>query len=110
HDVLPLPDTLPIRNRNAPVLRRLREDPRDFKGAFMHIDRRLRAMALFELQSYVWNEGVKRYLGARVPGAELIGMRYQAGALTMPRSMPRELRYQRWGRAFPRLAPDSTFD
>src|SRR5207302_3699 len=78
--------------RYAPSLRRLREDPRDFKGAFLHIDRRVRAMALFELQSYVWNEGVKRYLGARVPGPEMIGIRYQAGALTMPRSLPRELR------------------
>src|SRR3954463_11360027 len=58
--------------RYAPVLRRLREDPRDFKGAFLHIDRRVRAMALFELQSYVWNEGVKRYLGVRVPSAEMV--------------------------------------
>src|SRR5438105_9096024 len=96
--------------RYAPVLRRLREDPRDFKGAFLHIDRRLRAMALFELQSYVWNEGVKRYLGARVPSSEMIGIRYQAGALTMPRSLPRELRDELWARTFPLLAPDSTFD
>jgi len=96
--------------RYAPLLRRLREDPRDFKGAFMHIDRRLRAMALFELQSYVWNEGVKRYLGARVPGPELIGLRYQAGSLLFPRSLPRELRDELWARTFPLLAPDSTFD
>jgi len=96
--------------RYAPVLRRLREDPRDFKGAFMHVDRRLRMMVLFELQSYVWNEGAKRYLALRVPSAELIGLRYQAGALTFPRSLPRELRDQLWARTFPLLAPDSTFD
>lgn len=96
--------------RYAPVLRRLREDPRDFKGAFLHIDRRIRAMALFELQSFVWNEGVKRFLGSRVPSAELVGMRYQAGSLTMPRSLPRELRDQLWAATFPLLAPDSTFD
>src|SRR4051812_35074370 len=83
--------------RYAPLLRQLREDPKDFKGAFLHIDRRVRAMALFELQSFVWNEGVKRYLGTQVPAAELIGLRYQAGALVFPRALP--LR-----------APDSTFD
>src|SRR5882672_5359199 len=96
--------------RYAPLLRRLREDPRDFKGAFLHIDRRIRAMALFELQSFVWNEGVKRYLGARVPAAELIGLRYQAGALTFPRALPRALRDELWSKSFPLLAPDSTFD
>ena len=96
--------------RYAPSLRRLREDPKDFKGAFLHIDRRLRAMALFELQSYVWNEGAKRYLGVRVPASEMIGMRYQAGALTMPRSLPRELRDELWAKTFPLLAPDSRFD
>ena len=96
--------------RYAPLLRRLREDPRDFKGAFLHIDRRVRAMALFELQSYVWNEGVKRYLAARVPAAELIGLRYQAGALTFPRALPRALRDEMWAKSFPLLAPESTFD
>src|SRR3989454_7002313 len=96
--------------RYAPVLRRLREDPKDFKGAFLHIDRRIRTMALFELQSFVWNEGVKRYLAARVPAAELIGLRYQAGALTFPRALPRALRDQLWARTFPLLAPDSRIE
>jgi len=96
--------------RYAPMLRRLREDPRDFKGAFLHIDRRLRMMALFELQSFVWNEGVKRYLRARVPAPELIGLRYQAGALIFPRSLPRELRDELWSATFPLLAPDSRID
>jgi tRNA pseudouridine13 synthase len=94
----------------APIVRRLREDPKDFKGAFLHIDRRTRAMTLFELQSFVWNEGVKRYLLGKVPQAELIGLRYQAGALVFPRSLPRQLRDELWSRSFPLLAPDSTFD
>lgn len=96
--------------RYAPLLRRLREDPKDFRGAFLHIDRRIRTMALFELQSFVWNEGVKRYLAACIPGAEMIGLRYQAGALTFPRALSRELRDALWSRTFPLLAPDSTFD
>ena len=95
--------------RYAPVLRRLREDPKDFRGAFLHIDRRIRMMALFELQSFVWNEGVKRYLAACVPASELIGLRYQAGALMFPRALSRELRDELWSKTFPLLAPDSTF-
>ena len=96
--------------RYAPMLRRLREDARDFKGAFLHIDRRVRAMALFELQSFIWNEGVKRYLAARVPASELIGLRYQAGSLLFPRALPRALRDELWSRTFPLLAPDSSFE
>lgn len=96
--------------RYAPVLRRLREDPRDFKGAFLHIDRRLRMMALFELQSFLWNEGVKRYLAARVPAPELIALRYQAGALNFPRALPREVRDEVWAATFPLLAPDSRIE
>ena len=96
--------------RYAPILRRLREDPKDFRGAFLHIERRVRMMALFELQSFVWNEGVKRYLVQRIPAAELIGLRYQAGALTFPRSLPRELREELWSKSFPLLAPDSKFE
>ncbi|HEY5676411.1 MAG TPA: tRNA pseudouridine(13) synthase TruD, partial [Myxococcales bacterium] len=96
--------------RYAPVLRRLREDPTDFKGAFLHIDRRVRTMALYELQSFLWNEGVKRYLASRVAAAELIGLRYQAGALVFPRALPRELREELWSKTFPLLAPDSTFE
>jgi tRNA pseudouridine13 synthase len=95
--------------RYAPVLRRLREDPTDFRGAFLHIDRRIRTMALFELQSYVWNEGAKRYLAACVPASELIGLRYQAGALMFPRALSRELRDRLWPKTFPLLAPESTF-
>src|SRR5256886_12949449 len=96
--------------RYAPVLRRLREDPRDFQGAFLHIDRRLRAMVLFELQSFIWNEGVKRYLAARVPASDLIGLGYQAGSLLFPRALPRALRGELWSTTFPLLSPDSSFE
>ena len=95
--------------RYAPVLKRLREDPTDFKGAFLHIDHRLRMMVLFELQSYVWNEGVKRYLGARIKAAELIGIRYQAGALVFPRALPLDLARELHAATYPLLAPDTKF-
>jgi len=93
----------------APILRVLRDDPKDFRGAFLHIDQRTRMMTLFELQSFVWNEGVKRYLSRRIPAAELLGLRYQAGALVFPRALPHELRDELWKKTFPLLAPDSTF-
>ncbi len=93
----------------APILRVLRDDPKDFRGAFLHIDQRTRMMTLFELQSFVWNEGVKRYLSRRIPAAELLGLRYQAGALVFPRALQRELKDELWKKSFPLLAPDSTF-
>ena len=96
--------------RYAPMLRVLRANPTDFKGAFMHIDLRTRMMMIFELQSLVWNEGVKRYLGRRIPAAEMIGLRYQAGAINFPRSMTRELRDELWKKTFPLLAPDSKIE
>jgi tRNA pseudouridine13 synthase len=94
----------------APILRRLREDPQDFKGAFMHIETRQRTMALFELQSFVWNEGVKRYLSSQLPSGEMLGLRYQAGALLFPRSLTPEQRRLLHAKTFPLLAHDSTFD
>lgn|GEM_PF-364840 len=93
----------------APILRVLRTNPGDFKGAFMHIERRTRMMTLFELQSYLWNEGVRKYLISVLPPAELIGLRYQAGALVFPRSIPFSLRPELENKTFPLLAHDSTF-
>src|SRR5207247_4998651 len=89
--------------RYAPLLRRLREDARDFKGAFLHIDRRVRTMALFELQSFIWNEGVKRYLSARVPPPELIGLRYQPRTPAPPRPLPTALLASPWSPTLPHV-------
>jgi tRNA pseudouridine13 synthase len=94
----------------APMLRQLRQDPRNFKGALLHVDRRVRMMMLFELQSLVWNEGVKRYLSRKVPASEMIGLRYQAGSLVLPRALPRQLRDELWSKTFPLLAPDSRIE
>ena len=93
----------------APMLRVLRSNPEDFKGAFMHIERRSRMMTLFELQSDLWNEGVRRYLISILPPAELIGLRYQAGALVFPRAIPQALRAELATKTFPLLSSESTF-
>ena len=94
----------------APILRKLREDPTDFRGAFMHIETRQRMMTLFELQSFLWNEGVKRYLSTRISAGELVGLRYQAGALVFPRSLTPEQKKMLHTKTFPLLASDSKFD
>src|SRR5207302_9513355 len=49
-------------------------------------------------------------LAARVPASDLIGLRYQAGALLLPRALPRALRDELWSTPFPLLAPESTFE
>ena len=93
----------------APMLKQLRTDPQDFKGAFMHIERRSRMMTLFELQSFLWNEGARRYLLSVMPPSELIGLRYQAGALVFPRAISPELQKMLAGKTFPLLSVESTF-
>ncbi|QSQ15767.1 tRNA pseudouridine(13) synthase TruD [Myxococcus landrumensis] len=91
------------------VLRSLREEPKDFTRAFLQIDADYRAMQLFTYQSYLWNEGVRRYLQILLPRESLFPMRYQAGTLLFHRDAdPETLRVLR-DATFPLLAPDSHF-
>ncbi|MFP2933999.1 tRNA pseudouridine(13) synthase TruD, partial [Pyxidicoccus sp. 3LG] len=89
------------------ILKSLRDDPKDFLKAFMQIDSDYRAMLLFTYQSYLWNEGVRRYLQLLLPREHLFPMRYQAGTLLFHRDAnPEVLRLLR-DATFPLLAPDS---
>ena len=91
------------------VLKSLREEPKDFVRAFLQIDADYRAMLLFTYQSYLWNEGVRRYLQLLLPREHLFPMRYQAGTLLFHRdASPDVLRTLR-DATFPLLGPDSTF-
>ncbi|AGC45264.1 tRNA pseudouridine synthase D [Myxococcus stipitatus DSM 14675] len=91
------------------VLRSLREEPKDFARAFLQIDSDYRAMQLFTYQSYLWNEGVRRYLQILLPRESLFPMRYQAGTLLFHRDAdPETLRVLR-DATFPLLAPDTRF-
>jgi tRNA pseudouridine13 synthase len=92
-----------------PMIMRLRENPRDFGGALMALDRRLRAMVVFELQSAIWNDAVCRYLRRAVPARDQLVLRYQLGTLVFPRSLPPNLFPDIRLRTFPLLAPDSKF-
>ncbi len=97
----------PEMSRYLHVFRRLRESPRDFKGAFLTLEPRERALVLFTYQSWLWNEGVKALLRRLVAERDLCAVSYQAGTLFFPRAAPTEaLELLRHG-TFPLLGPDS---
>ncbi|HZI04853.1 MAG TPA: tRNA pseudouridine(13) synthase TruD, partial [Archangium sp.] len=91
------------------ILRSLRDYPGDWVRAFLQIDASYRAMLLFTYQSYLWNEGVRRYLQLLLPREHLFPMRYQAGTLLFHRNASPEVLHALREATFPLLAPDSTF-
>ncbi|AKU90423.1 tRNA pseudouridine(13) synthase TruD [Vulgatibacter incomptus] len=92
------------------VLVHLREYPDDWAGAFLEIEPRYRALLLFEYQSWLWNEGVRRLLQGLIDERELISLRYQAGRLLFPREIGGDVLRDLRDRDFPLLAPDSEYD
>lgn len=92
------------------ILLYLQENPKDFAGAFLRIETRYRTLLLYEYQSYLWNEGVRRLLLGYLPAEEMISIRYQAGRLLFPRELPRETLEDLRRRTFPLLGPDSAFE
>lgn len=95
--------------RYARILYSLREDPKDFRRAFLQIDADYRAMLLFTYQSYLWNEGVRRLLQLKFSREHLFPMPYQAGTLLFHREASPELLAYLKSCNFPLLAPNSTF-
>ena len=91
------------------ILRSLRDYPDDYVRAFLQIDADYRAMLLFTFQSYLWNEGVRRYLQLLLPREHLFPLRYQAGTLLFHREASAEVLRTLREATFPLLAPDSTF-
>jgi tRNA pseudouridine13 synthase len=91
------------------VLRSLRDHPTDYLRAFLQIDAAYRAMLLFTYQSYLWNEGVRRYLQLLLPREHLFPMRYQAGTLLFHRDASAEVLHALREATFPLLSPHSTF-
>lgn len=92
-----------------PLIQWLREEPKDFAGALLRLDSRLRAMVVFEFQSALWNDSVRRWLRTQVPGTDLLGLRYQLGDLEFPRAVPKDLAPLWPDMTFPLVASDSTF-
>jgi len=98
----------PGADRYAPVVRWLRDHPRDHRGAFLRTEPRWRALQVFAYQSWLWNEGVKVYLRHVVGALRLLSLRYQAGTLLFPREIdPATAR--KLVKEFPLLAPATRF-
>jgi tRNA pseudouridine13 synthase len=95
--------------RYARVLRSLKEEPRDFKRAFLEIDRDVRAMHLFAYQSYLWNEGVRRLLQLMFPREHLFPIPYQAGTLLFHKDAEPAVLTRMRSLTFPLLAPNTKF-
>jgi len=95
--------------RYAPVIRWLREHPKDFRGAILRTEPRWRGLQVFAYQSWLWNEGVKRYLRDVVGIGRLVAIRYQAGTLLFPRELDAGLTRALRDLTFPLLAPATRF-
>jgi tRNA pseudouridine13 synthase len=89
------------------VLQSLRTHPGDYLRAFLQIDAAYRAMLLFTYQSYLWNEGVRRYLQLSLSREELFPLPYQAGTLLFHRDARPEVLHRLRSTTFPLLAPDT---
>lgn len=89
------------------VLKSLRDHPGDWVRAFLQIDASYRAMQLFTYQSYLWNEGVRRYLQLLLPREHLFPMPYQAGTLLHHHGADPAVLQKLRAAQFPLLAPDS---
>lgn len=97
--------------RYRTIVERLRKDPKNWVKAFRAIDKRVRAMMVFEFQSYLWNESVRRYLLGRLGPRGHLVLRYQAGHQLFPREVRDAERLESLRRMrFPLVGPDSTFD
>jgi tRNA pseudouridine13 synthase len=92
------------------ILKSLREHPGDYLRAFLQIDASYRAMLLFTYQSYLWNEGVRRYLQLLLPREHLFPLKYQAGTLLFYRDADPEVLRTLRESTFPLLAPDTRIE
>jgi len=93
----------------ARILFSLRKAPKDFARAFLQINADYRAMLLFTYQSYLWNEGVRRFLQLQFSREDLAVIPYQAGSLLFhKRATPAQIKMLKQLR-FPLLSSQSTF-
>lgn len=91
------------------ILKSLRDNPQDYVKAFLQIDSAQRAMQLFTYQSYLWNEGVRRYMQLRFPREHLFPMPYQAGTLLFHRDADPGVLHSLREASFPLFGADTTF-
>ncbi|MDF1562109.1 MAG: tRNA pseudouridine(13) synthase TruD [Deltaproteobacteria bacterium] len=82
--------SLPAARTYEPIIRSLRENPRDFLKAFGAMETRRRTLLLFEFQSLLWNETARIFLEEAYARERLLALRYQAGIQRFPRPDPEE--------------------
>jgi tRNA pseudouridine13 synthase len=99
----------PGAERYEAVVRWLRKNPGDHRGALLRTEPRWRALQVFAYQSWLWNEGVKQYLKDVVGVARLVSVRYQAGSLMFPRELDASQARLLHEQTFPLLAPATQF-
>ena len=99
----------PGAQRYEAVVRWLRKNPGDYRGALLRTEPRWRALQVFAYQSWLWNEGVKQYLKDVVGMPRLVSLRYQAGSLLFPRELDAAQARLLDERTFPLLAPGTEF-
>ncbi|WP_243337966.1 tRNA pseudouridine(13) synthase TruD [Anaeromyxobacter soli] len=99
----------PGAERYEAVVRWLRKNPSDYRGALLRTEPRWRALQVFAYQSWLWNEGVKQYLKDVVGIQRLVSIRYQAGSLLFPRELDAAQARLLHERSFPLLGPGTKF-
>jgi tRNA pseudouridine13 synthase len=99
----------PGAERYEAVLKWLKKNPTDFRGALLRTEPRWRALQVFTYQSWLWNEGVRQLLRDVVGIQRLVSIRYQAGSLVFPRELDGETARRLNRMTFPLLGPGSTF-
>ncbi|MGC4113361.1 MAG: tRNA pseudouridine(13) synthase TruD [Myxococcales bacterium] len=92
------------------ILAVLRAEPKAFREAFLRIDPKYRALQIFTYQSWLWNEGVRRFLISLCAGHSLSALDYQAGKLLFPRELNGEQLHRLRNASFPLLAPESKIE
>lgn len=80
----------PKARREKRIIEFLKDHPKDFKAAFSLVERELQKLYVAAYQSYLWNETVKVVLNRQHPPLKLKQVKYEAGLLLFPLSVPAE--------------------
>jgi len=87
----------------------IKENPKDFKSAFLLVERELQKMYVAAYQSYLWNETVKVLLNRVHPPLKLKQVKYEAGRLLFPLGIPPDVAVSLRQIGIPLLNPDTQF-
>lgn len=95
--------------REKRIIAFIKENPKDFKSAFLLVERELQKMYVAAYQSYLWNETVKVLLNRVHPPLSLRQVKYEAGRLLFPINTPPDVAVSLSQIDVPLLNPDTQF-